>query len=504
MATTSGKPLGRLHALYALDGLDALDEATLLAALNSDHPGIREHGVRLSERLAKNSEVLRGRLYRMVTDAESRVRYQLAFSLGELEDSRARNQALATIARGDAGDELIELAVLSSVANGAANLFATLTSDAEPIDFNRGKNLLTALVTQVAMQQDAGSVGRVSTAIEALAERNQRLSEQLLATLTQELTKQGSPLAGQIASGEQAAAMLANLVDEACRVVADEDQELAARVEAVGSLAMADFDRVQEIIAVLLEQYQPQPLQKAAIAALDRFDDPQIAPMLIAAWGGLSPSLRSQATEALLARATRIGPVLDALEAGQLAISDIGMARLRLLAQTADPAIAARAKKLLEKAGVGRRAEVVESYKSVLGGEGDVDRGRRVFRKTCAACHKLEGAGHEIGPNLATIQNRGAEAILVNVLDPNREVNPQYLNYALVTTDGRTLTGMISAETATSITLTRGEKQSDTVLRIHIDQLQSTGLSLMPEGLEKEIPPQAMADVIAYLTSIGS
>jgi putative heme-binding domain-containing protein len=79
---------------------------------------------------------------------------------------------------------------------------------------------------------------------------------------------------------------------------------------------------------------------------------------------------------------------------------------------------------------------------------------------------------------------------------------PEYINYTVNTQDGRTFTGVITAETATSITLRRAEGQSDTVLRANIDELQSTGLSLMPEGLEKQVTPKEMADLIAYLMSI--
>ena len=86
--------------------------------------------------------------------------------------------------------------------------------------------------------------------------------------------------------------------------------------------------------------------------------------------------------------------------------------------------------------------------------------------------------------------------------DPNREVNPQFVNYVLVTDDGRTITGMIAAETATSVTLRRAEDQSDTLLRSQIEALESTRQSLMPEGMEKQIDPQAMADLIAYLLSV--
>jgi len=145
---------------------------------------------------------------------------------------------------------------------------------------------------------------------------------------------------------------------------------------------------------------------------------------------------------------------------------------------------------------------VLETYRGALQQPGNADQGKEVFRKVCAPCHQLAGIGQPTGPNLATMRNRGAENILLNVLDPNREVNPQYLNYALITQDGRTLSGMIAAETANSVTLKRGDNATDTVLRIDIEQLKNTGLSLMPEGLEKQIDPQAMADLLAFLLSV--
>jgi putative heme-binding domain-containing protein len=91
---------------------------------------------------------------------------------------------------------------------------------------------------------------------------------------------------------------------------------------------------------------------------------------------------------------------------------------------------------------------------------------------------------------------------LLNVLDPNREVNPEFLNYTLVTADGRSLSGMIAAETATSVTLKRADNQTDTVLRVEIDELKSTGLSLMPEGMEKELDQQSLADLIEFVRGI--
>jgi len=129
----------------------------------------------------------------------------------------------------------------------------------------------------------------------------------------------------------------------------------------------------------------------------------------------------------------------------------------------------------------------VTSYRPALTIKGDATRGKVWFTKSCAACHRIGDIGKAIGPNLAAMRNRGAEAILVNVLDPNREVNPQYISYHVTTKDDEHHTGMIIAESATSLTLMRGDGTSLTLLRIQIDTIARSNLSFMPEGLAKAL-----------------
>jgi putative heme-binding domain-containing protein len=105
---------------------------------------------------------------------------------------------------------------------------------------------------------------------------------------------------------------------------------------------------------------------------------------------------------------------------------------------------------------------------------------------------------------LAAMRNRGKDALLLNILLPNAEVNPQYVNYVLVTKDGRTLNGMIAEESAGAITLLRAENAKDQILRIDIDTLRSTGQSLMPEGVERDIDVQGMADLLAFIMTVES
>jgi putative heme-binding domain-containing protein len=187
---------------------------------------------------------------------------------------------------------------------------------------------------------------------------------------------------------------------------------------------------------------------------------------------------------------------------GDLAATVVSPTQRQFLLDHSKDNVRARSASVFGNLALARRADVVESYRSALDLPGDADRGRQKFRGVCAACHRLEGFGHEIGKDLSGIRNRGPETILVNVLDPNREIDPAYVNYIAVTNDGRTATGFVSAETATSVTLRRAENATDILLRRDIEQLRGTGLSIMPEGLEKEISPQELADLIAYLMSL--
>ena len=145
------------------------------------------------------------------------------------------------------------------------------------------------------------------------------------------------------------------------------------------------------------------------------------------------------------------------------------------------------------------KAKLVSSYLPTLAIKGNATRGKTLFTKSCSACHRVAGVGKAIGPNLAAMRNRGAETILVNILDPNREVNPQYISYHITTKDDEHHTGMIISETATSMTLMRGDGTSLTLLLIQIESIRKSNLSFMPEGFEKALKPRDISDLISFL-----
>lgn len=506
LAAESKSPPGRMHALYALAGLQGLDKATLILRLEDHDPQVRRHAVRLSEQFL-GSDGISHRLTKIADrDDDLEVRFQLAFSRGELPDNSQHFQPndLAKIIRQDPENPWMRAAVQSSLVDGAAFLFGYLIQDVTFRDSTGGREFLAKLATQISQQNREADVKSAVAALDKLPESEAPLALAVTRGLSQGLKRPNSVLAKMSAAGElkKMDAVVANMLAAALKTAGDAKADVKKRVPAIDSLSLGKFAEVQATLAELIDSREPHEVQLAAVAVLGKYDDPAVADVLIAAWSKLSPQLKEPAVNVLFARPTSTLALFDAVDAGRVPTGDLAPSRLQLLSKSKNSAIRERAEKLFSTVKPGRRQDVVEAYRGVLQLAGDVDRGRAAFRKTCSVCHRVENFGTEIGPNLTAIKTRGPDAVLTNVLDPSREVNPLYVNYVAVTNDGRTLTGLIAAESAASITLKRAEGVSDTVLRVDLDELQSTGLSIMPEGLEKQLDQQTLADVIAYLMQV--
>ena len=206
--------------------------------------------------------------------------------------------------------------------------------------------------------------------------------------------------------------------------------------------------------------------------------------------------------DVLLARSERISPLLNAIEEGRIAQVEISAVQRRLLSRNRDEKIRKRIADLFADDATSPRDEVIATYQQALELTGAIAHGEKVFRRECIGCHRFGKEGHDVGINLATVKNRTASEVLVHVLDPNREVSPNFFEYIVVTNDGRTSTGVIAAETATSITLRQAEGKQKTILRNNIEEITSSDVSLMPEGLEKKITIPEMADLLAFLLEL--
>lgn len=492
---------GRMGSLYSLDGLAALEEAILLKALEDSSPLVRTHALKLSESFVADSPLLAAKLAAMTGDEDIRVRYQLAFSLGAAA-SRESATALVKLAETDAKDSWMRLAIQTSLHSGAGLAFAALSRNEEFRSTSHGQTLLNSLAEQIGIAGRQDEIAVVVHSVQSLPATEKSLAEKLVQALVKEQKGDARDrLLG--AAGGKAGELLGELLATAQRTAGQSNRPVAERVAAIRTLKLSTFDAEAKRLGELLDLRQPGEVQSAVLETLGDYADEDVAPLIVEKWRSFSPLVRAQATETLLSRKAWILAFLAAVEERTIARGDVSPARIELLRKHPTKEISSRTRELFGTSiDGGQRADVVASYQSSLQLEGDAARGKAVFRKVCSACHRLEGVGTAVGADLKAIRNRGLQAVLLNVLDPNREVKPRFLAYVVVLKNGKSVTGMIESETANSLTIRRPDGTQTEIRRSEIDELSSTGLSFMPEGLEKQIDQQAMADLLSYLDSI--
>jgi putative heme-binding domain-containing protein len=134
-------------------------------------------------------------------------------------------------------------------------------------------------------------------------------------------------------------------------------------------------------------------------------------------------------------------------------------------------------------------------------GTGDARAGRELYRKHCAVCHRLFGEGETVGPDLTHANRKDRDSLLVGIVDPSALIRKEYVSYAVQTTDGRILTGLMAAQTPGSITLLAAKNERTTLSREKIESIQESPASLMPEDLLKPLKPKELRDLFSYLQS---
>ena len=486
----------RLLALSSLQALDALNNELLRGSLDDASAGVREHAIRLAESAADESPLLCNALLDRVIDNDPRVRFQLAFSLGQIS-ARRRNAALADLARRDANNPWQLMAVQSSLTSGAGDVFARLTADRKSVAQKSIRQLLLDLASQIGLQSDASEMATVLQSLGTIEGPDPDFAKAIQRTLFAGVRRK--QLRSLTATGSTQR-MLEQLVTQARLAAIDDSQPIGQRLESIRTLGLAEFDtELRRLFNRLLNARQPAPLQLTVCETLERFDHPDVAGLLLDHWSHLTPSIRRSAVETLLSRPKWTNRLLDAIEAQTVARSDLAPTQIESTLTQADEPTAARLRKIFPTKRH-TRGLVIDRFRPALKMIGNAKRGRKIYERVCAACHQRGDLGKAIGPPLNDTARRPAESLLIDILDPNRRLKPLFQNYVLHTSDGRVYSGMISEETSNSVRLQQADGTSREVLRIQIKTLKSTGRSFMPEGLEKTIDEQAMVDLFEFLT----
>ncbi len=499
LAKNEGQP-SRVNVLWALHGIGELKADDVLLALKDPNAGVREMGLRLAEPLVNDAAIALA-ISKLVDDPTPRVRFQLAFTAGLLPVELA-SPVLVKILQQDASDSWTVTAALSSAREGASQVLAGLSASDKPP--------LAVLRRLAAIVGASGNELAIARVIQTIADGKGTtgVDAALLDGLGQGMQNSKRPLNAWLAMPpKDSANIVATLrmrFEQAAQFVADAKKPLDQRLASAALLTYAPFDLAGSTLSELLSPTSTSELQLAAIRALAAHADPKVAGHLLKGWKTYSPATRALVLDTLLARPDRTLALIAAVESKQVAASDVSPAQAQQLKSHPNAAVKKRAGEVFKQTIDADRAKVVAAYTSALQLKGDTKAGKAVFAKNCAACHKLDGVGNDVGANLlATLGNKSGEDLLTAVFDPNREVDPRYLTYQVGTADGRVLTGIVASESATSITIRRAEGTEDVILRTNLDTLRATTLSLMPVGLEKELKPQDVADLFAYLRIAG-
>jgi putative membrane-bound dehydrogenase-like protein len=498
LATESRRPTVRAQVLWTLAALNTVDEETIAGAFVDVDPIVRVEAIRLAEPRLNESSRLGEALLKLLDDQHVDVQLQLAYTFGEWRDQRAAT-ALAVLAVRHSNDPYLSAAVLSSIdeSNASEVLHHVLASDSPR------ESLLRQLMSTIAAVGDQQMLTKAVTQI--CTPRSKEFATWQLAAVAstlQQLRKQGT--ATQAILAEEGKNALNALLEDARILAVDNTVELPKRAAAVQLLAESgEPDRDLELLANLLTPQQAIEMQRSAVEALAQSSDNRATEILLEGWDTYSPLVRAQVLDALINRQAWAIVLLDRIESGVISANQIDATRRQRLVDSNNDQVKDRARKLLA-ADIGSRQDAVERYQSVLRMPSDREHGRDVFLKRCSACHALKGSGHAVGADLAALGNKTPAAMLVAILDPNRAVEDKFVNYIAALEDGRQVSGVLASESGESLTLRGQEGKDQVILRSELEALKNTGKSLMPEGMEKDMSEQDLADVIAYLTSAAS
>jgi len=519
----NSSPVGRLHALWTLEGIGQLNPKIIEYALKDEVAGVRENAIQLAELHMNTEPQLINYLLQLQNDKDLRVRFQLLLTLGYVHTSEA-DKVRQSLMFNDIEDKWLQVAALS-----ASSSQATALMDAVLLKFEPGNAYYASLV------QRLGTIIGSSYGADTLRHFMQKASDTTKQDTWQfallEGISQGLRSREKIPEGIQQSRgmLLQNCLEnpsvgvrrsslqllqtiglpegkqttlamhKALQLAKDSSVSYEQRAGAIDLLALHNPLSYLSFFKALVDPRVAPKLQLAAINAAKQVPGTGIAEFFLSNWDALSPVVRGAAISACMMTDERIQLLLNAIESGKINRGDVSWSQSVNLRSLGNMDLRMRARELFAQRDDKMKA-LIKDYQAALSMQGDVANGKSIFLANCAVCHQVRGKiGRTYGPDLGTVHAWAPADIMSNILDPNRSIAIGYDSWEIKVNNAETVQGVISKESPTAITVTDANFQTADIARQDIKSLKALGVSGMPVGLEEKISKQEMADLLAFL-----
>jgi putative membrane-bound dehydrogenase-like protein len=485
--------IGQIRVLWLLEQLHALDEAYLCDTLLTADARVGEHAIRLLDSASRSSDRVRHALVTAGESSDTRVRFQAALALGERREPEGA-EALAMLIRSDGGDAWFQAAILSSMRFHAAAVLKRLVNEPPPDDEAR-RNLVEAIArTAVAGGGHAAVIAEVNTLTTDGGGKGHWIARRALL--------------GAMQADKALAQQCDRLIKECKGIAVDQSAAAIDRKEAI-RLLVFDTDNPSNTLVESFQSDVSHAIRSEALQSIARRGDATAWARVLADLSSLSPQLRRNVLELSVGNEARAMALLAAVDKGELDASHIDLVYVKRLRDHRSDQVRELARQTLPMR-VDVSADIMNEYRAAVDALAEpadsaadaadrLVRARQMYEKHCEVCHRLGKIGGDNGPNLSDSRLKKPEQLLEAILRPNDAIDANYVAYTATTEQGQVFTGVITAESAGGITLRLADGKSVTLARSQIELLDSTGLSLMPAGIERSLKPEEMAELVWYL-----
>ena len=414
--------------------------------------------------------------------SDERMLLQLALSLGYSQDADVFN-TLIKLAQNHANIHWMPDAIMTGVYNRAGTMLRVLLRQPGAT----GEVLLEPLAASISARSDEMDLTAALSAIST--SKSPKLQIASLKGINRNIKFVGLNEMGKSALNT---------------LLKSNDNELRAQAITLAlKLNLRDSKALEEIQDKAMQDVANSQLttenRLKAVALLSNSADKQAIRSLISAWKTATPPVKSAILEALISHNDRLSLLIEAMSTQVVPVNYLTPLQRTQLLEQANSEQRPVLEALFSTAIDSDKETVYARYlKGIQRGNGNVERGGKLFLMMCSSCHVVNKIGTEVGPDLKRAYDASRETLLRDILWPSDKITSGYDLYIVNTHDGSQYSGVLVAESPNSILLRQVGGIEKSFLRKDIQNFTSSHTSLMP-SFEGALTPQDCADVIEWL-----